>query len=235
MTSQSVRSTIGLLASGGLDSSILLAHLLDGGRRVQPIYIRFGLAWQEAELAALRQFLAAIASPRLLPLALLEMPVGDLYGDHWSVNGRGVPDRESADEAVYLPGRNALLIVKAAVWCQMRGIGELALAPLASNPFPDATVEFFTDLQAVLNRGMGGQLRLVRPFGSLSKQQVMELGRGYPLELTFCCLAPRGHLHCGVCNKCAERQAAFRFVGAADPTTYAAGEGKPCGTGTSNV
>lgn len=223
-----MRSTIGLLASGGLDSSILLGHLLESGRRVQPIYVWFGLAWQEAELAGLRRFLNALASPRLLPLTVLEMPVADLYGDHWSISGRGVPDRETPDEAVYLPGRNALLIVKAAVWCQMRGIDELALAPLASNPFPDATPEFFSDLQAVLNLGMGGHLRVVRPFGSLSKQQVMEIGRGYPLELTFCCLDPRGDLHCGVCNKCAERQDAFRLLCAVDPTIYATGGREPC-------
>lgn len=221
MTPDSTHSTIGLLASGGLDSSILLGHLLDEGRRVQPIYVRFGLAWQDAELAALRRFLAAVDSQRLLPLAALEMPVAELYGDHWSISRRGVPGRESRDEAVYLPGRNALLIVKAAVWCQLRGIDELALAPLASNPFPDATPEFFADLEAVLNRGMNEHLRLVRPFARLSKQDVMELGRDYPLELTFCCLDPRGESHCGVCNKCAERQAAFRLVDMRDPTTYA--------------
>lgn len=229
-----IRSTIGLLASGGLDSSILLGHLLDGGRRVQPIYVWFGLSWQDAELAALRRFLSAISAPRLLPLTVLDMPVSDLYGDHWSVSGRGVPDRDTADEAVYLPGRNALLIVKAALWCQMRGIDELALAPLASNPFPDATPKFFADLEAVLNRGMEGHLRLVRPFGGLSKQQVMELGRGYPLELTFCCLNPRGQLHCGLCNKCAERQAAFRLIGARDPTAYAAEGLSPCRTEVRN-
>jgi 7-cyano-7-deazaguanine synthase len=221
MKTNPTRSTIGLLASGGLDSSILLAHLLESGRRVHPIYIRFGLAWQEAELRALRRFLAALDSPRLHPLTVLEMPVTDLYGGHWSVSGQGVPGAETPDEAVYLPGRNALLIVKAAIYCELHDIDELALAPLASNPFPDATPEFFAELQSVLNRGMHGQVRVTRPFGQFSKQQVMQLGRGYPLHLTFCCVDPRGDLHCGVCNKCAERQAAFRLVGDNDPTTYA--------------
>ena len=38
----------------------------------------------------------------------------------------------------------------------------------------------------------------------------MELGRDMPLELTFSCIDPRDGLHCGRCNKCAERQEAFR-------------------------
>ena len=34
-----------------------------------------------------------------------------------------------------------------------------------------------------LNRGVGSRLKIVRPFEQLSKRQVMELGRGYPLAL----------------------------------------------------
>jgi 7-cyano-7-deazaguanine synthase len=55
----------------------------------------------------------------------------------------------------------------------------------------------------------------------MNKQQVMALGRGMPLELTFSCIAPVNHLHCGRCNKCAERQAAFRESGIQDKTVYA--------------
>ncbi|HET6880231.1 MAG TPA: 7-cyano-7-deazaguanine synthase [Pirellulales bacterium] len=220
MTTYATQSVVGVLASGGLDSSILLAHLLESGLCVQPLYVRFGLAWQEAELRALRRFMEAVDSPRLNPITVLEMPVDDLYGDHWSINGLDVPGADTPDEAVYLPGRNALLIVKAAIFCELHGIEELAMAPLESNPFPDATPDFFGDLEAVLNRGMRGRVRLTRPFGHLSKQQVMELGQSYPLELTFCCIDPRGDSHCGQCNKCAERQAAFRLIGLDDPTKY---------------
>ena len=55
-------NTIGVLASGGLDSSILIGDLLRQGRRVQPFYIRTGLVWQAEELPALERFLAAIAT-----------------------------------------------------------------------------------------------------------------------------------------------------------------------------
>ena len=58
----------GVLVSGGLDSSILVGHLLREGRRVQPFYIRTGLYWQTAELPALERYLAAIASESLAPL-----------------------------------------------------------------------------------------------------------------------------------------------------------------------
>jgi 7-cyano-7-deazaguanine synthase len=221
MISPTQNGTIGLLVSGGLDSSILLAQLLKQGRRVQPIYVRCDLYWQPAELAALERFLLAVASPRLEKLVTFHLPLADVYDRHWSITGKAVPGADTPDEAVYLPGRNALLIIKAALWCQLNGISELALAPLGSNPFPDATAEFFREFSAVLNRATNGDLQIARPFAELHKQQVMELGRGYPLELTFSCIAPVDGLHCGVCNKCAERQTAFRQAGMEDPTRYA--------------
>jgi 7-cyano-7-deazaguanine synthase len=212
---------IGILASGGLDSSILIGHLLREGRRVQPFYIRTGLVWQAEELSALERFLAAIAANDLAKLILLDLPLADLYDGHWSLTGRDIPAADSPDEAVYLPGRNALLIVKAAVWCQLHGIGELAMAPLGTSPFDDASAEFIRDFQAAINRGGQKQIRLSRPFGEMNKREVMALGRGLPLELTFSCISPLRGLHCGRCNKCAERQAAFRNAGMDDRTIYA--------------
>lgn len=215
-------TTIGVLASGGLDSSILIGHLIRSGRSVQPFYIRTGLYWQRRELAALAQFLEAIAAPELRPLVVLDLPLADLYGEHWSVTGQNSPDATTPDEAVFLPGRNALLLVKAAVWCQLHGIAELALAPLGTSPFDDAGANFLADFQAALNRGGASHVELLRPFGKMTKRQVMELGRGLPLALTFSCIAPADGLHCGRCNKCAERKAAFREAEIPDGTRYAA-------------
>jgi len=213
--------TIGVLASGGLDSSILIGHLLRQRRRVQPFYIRTGLLWQFEELPALERFLAAVATSDLAPLVVIDLPLGDLYEGHWSLTGNNIPGADSPDEAVFLPGRNALLIVKAAVWCQLRGIGELAMAPLGTSPFGDATSEFFSDFEAAINRGCQTPVRLSRPFGQMNKRQVMALGREIPLELTFSCISPVNHVHCGRCNKCAERRAAFADAGMEDRTEYA--------------
>ena len=213
-------NVIGLLASGGLDSSILLSHLLDLGWRVKPFYIRSGLCWQAAEKIALERYLVAVAGPRLEPLTVLDLPLADLYGNHWSITGRNIPEAGTPDEAVFLPGRNALLTIKAALWCQMHGIDELAVATLRSNPFEDASRTFFPQLGDVLSGTRARPFRLVRPFGELDKQEVMELGRTYPLYFTFSCIAPCDGGHCGRCNKCAERQVAFSLIGGNDPTKY---------------
>ena len=218
---QASPNTIGVLASGGLDSSILVAHLLGQGHRVQPFYIRKGLYWQEHELAGLRTFLHAIATPNLLELVVLDLPLADLYSGHWSLTGQDTPAHDSPDEAVYLPGRNALLLVKPAVWCQLHGIEKLALAPLGTSPFEDAGEKFLADFESALNRGAQCRVQFLSPFGKMNKQQVMALGRELPLELTFSCISPVNGLHCGRCNKCAERQEAFRKAALTDKTKYA--------------
>ena len=216
-------TSIGLLLSGGLDSAILLHQMLDRGWRVQPFYVRSGCVWQRHELRAVNALLAALAQPKLARLVELDMPVDDLYAGHWSMTGEAVPDDRSADEAVFLPGRNPLLLLKPTLWCVMHGIAGIALATLAANPFDDATPEFFARFEAMIGQATGCPFRVVRPFETLSKRCVMKLGQGMPLELTFSCLAPVGGLHCGQCNKCAERAAAFAHWTEADPTEYASG------------
>lgn len=221
MNPRPTNSVLGVLASGGLDSAILVGDLLRQGRRVQPIYIRTGLVWQTQELPALRRFLGEIVTPDLAELVVLDLPLVDLYAGHWSLTSENIPAADSPDEAVFLPGRNALLLVKAAVWCQLQGVGELAMAPLGTSPFEDAGEAFFRDFQSAINRGSLQSVKLLRPFAQMTKRQVMALGRGLPLELTFSCLSPIGGLHCGRCNKCAERQTAFRDVDMEDRTSYA--------------
>jgi 7-cyano-7-deazaguanine synthase len=221
--SENAEEIIAVLASGGLDSCIMLSELLGQGRTVQPLYVRSRLVWEQAETRSLRQYLHAVHSPWLRDLVALDLPLTDLYGEHWSTSGEGTPTDDSADEAVFLPGRNALLVVKAAVWCQLNDVCELALAPLGTSPFADATQQFFDNAQAMFNcYAERKPLRIVLPFSQFNKQQVMERGREYPLELTFSCISPKDGLHCGCCNKCAERQQAFRGIGLEDPTRYAA-------------
>ena len=154
-------------------------------------------------------------------MSILEQPVADLYGNHWSLSGVGTPAAGTPDEDVFLPGRNVLLLAKSLLWCNLRGVPEVAMAPLAANPFPDATPEFFADYSAVVNRAVNGNVRVIRPYAHLHKTNVLRRGTGLPLEHTFSCIRPANGRHCGRCSKCYERQEGFRSAGVVDPTEYA--------------
>lgn len=189
---------------------------------MQPFYVRTQVVWEQAELSAVRRYLQALTPHgRLHDLVVFDLPLTDLYGNHWSLTGRDPPGAETDDEAVYLPGRNAILLLKPVLWCQLHGLERVAIGTLGSNPFADATDAFFHAYESALSCEGDSPVRLLRPLAGMDKRRVMELGRCLPLELTFSCIAPQGRQHCGTCNKCAERQAAFRESGMTDSTRYA--------------
>lgn len=217
------RTPLAVLASGGLDSSVLLAEAAEVYPKVVPIFVRVGSLWESTERESLQRFVDAIHLPSVQPVVELEQPVSDLYGDHWSLTGRGVPLSDAPDEDTFLPGRNVLLFAKPLIWCAMNGVEELATAPLASNPFPDATAAFYDGMAETVTRAMARPLRILRPFAAmgLHKHEVIRRGRRWPLELTFSCAQPVQGRNCGRCNKCAERQQGFHAAGVPDPTVYA--------------
>ncbi len=190
---------------------------------VQPVYVSAGLAWEHIEHRWMVRFLHALG-PEVRPPVSLRFDMRDVYPDtHWAISGRP-PDYDTPDEDVYIVGRNIVLLTKVALFCAQRGIRRLAVGPLAGNPFPDATPEFFGALEHALSLGLDHALTIAAPFARLHKADVVKLGLelGTPLHLTLSCMnPPADDRHCGECSKCRERQQAFREAAAPDPTDYA--------------
>ncbi len=213
-----------VLLSGGLDSVVLLANEART-RKVLPLYVRTGLAWEGAEQTCIAALLAR--SPfagRVLPLTTLDIPMGDVYpAAHWAVAGHA-PDYDTPDRDVYLVGRNLTLLAKVGVLCAQRGIGRIVIGPLADNPFPDATPAFFGTMARTLSIGLAHPIEVDAPFTTCHKADVVRLGAdlGVPLELTLSCMNPTNGRHCGRCSKCRERRDGFAVAGVPDPTDYAA-------------
>jgi 7-cyano-7-deazaguanine synthase len=198
-----------VLVSGGLDSSVLLASVLQLGGEVTPLHVRCGLAWEVAEGRALSRLLAhAPFAGIAAPLVTLTAIVQEAYPpDHWAMTGHP-PAFDTPDVEVYLEGRNLILLTTAALWCRRRGVTTLAIGSLDGNPFPDATPDFFRAASHTLSVGLGCRLEVVAPLLSLHKEDVVRLGHslGVPLALTLSCMNPGdGDRPCHACSKCRER------------------------------
>ena len=214
------------MLSGGLDSAVLaaqeaLAYV------VHPVYVAGGLAWEEGEQDVVRRLLGvppfSNAPNPVRPLKRLEFSLRDVYpGTHWALTGTP-PAYDTPDEDVYLHGRNIALLSKAAVYAASRNIARIVVAPLAGNPFPDATPQFFATLNAAFTLGLAAPIEVAAPFAHLHKEDVVKIGAqlGVPFQLTLSCMNPTGTTHCGLCSKCRERRDAFQAAGVEDPTTYA--------------
>ncbi len=213
-----------VLVSGGVESSALLADALTRYRKVTPVYIRNHLFWETAELFWLKRFLKKMRSPKLEPLKILELPMPEVYGRHWSTTGKKVPGPLSRDESVYLPGRNILFLSKAASFAALNDIAFLEIGVLKGNPFSDSSETFFKKMSEVLSLGLGREICVLAPFKKFKKEEIILKFRELPFDLTFSCIHPKkAKRHCGACNKCVERKKAFFSAGLADKTRYRAG------------
>ena len=211
-----------VLFSAGVDSAVLLAQAARHGPAI-PLHVSVGLAWEGTELEIATRLLATPPYAHARPLVRLSLEMRDVYpASHWAVRGEA-PAFDTPDEDVYLEGRNIVLLAKAAVYMAREKLSRVLLGPLAGNPFPDATAEFFSVMQRALSTGLNHSIEIATPFATLHKEEVIKLGAslGVPFQLTLSCMQPVQGLHCGRCSKCRERRDAFREAGVSDPTDYA--------------
>ena len=222
-----------VLFSGGLDSAVLLADVArrEAGERLRPergavsiapVYIGVGLAWESEELAMIDRLLGAAPFRDVRPIETLRFDMRDVYPPtHWAIRGEP-PGFDTPDEDVYLDGRNIVLLAKAAVFMARARLGRVYIGPLAGNPFPDATPEFFETMGRALTLGLGTSIEIAAPFAGMHKSEVIKLGDslGVPFDLTLSCMQPAAGRHCGRCSKCRERRDGFREAGVEDPTRY---------------
>ena len=211
---------VAVLASGGLDSCVLLADMAQQAA-VYPIYIRHGLIWENEEFQALQAFIEALHNAHIRPVTELSLPAQPLYGNHWSVSGVGIPTKHDPEHSAYIPGRNVLLLSIASVWCCQHDIHRIALGTLSTNPFPDATLDFFQRFSETVSTGLAFPISIEAPYRKKDRKE--DLVRKFvtlPLDLSLSCMAPKDGVHCGHCNKCHERNMGYQAAGILDTTPY---------------
>ena len=210
---------VAVLVSGGLDSCVLMADRAKDSV-VYPIYLQEGLKWEKSELNALKRFIKKIDNPNIKPLTIIQMPIAPFYLNHWSLTDEKVPGRDEPDSEVFLPGRNIILIGLAAVWCSTHDVNEVSIGSLDENPFPDATDAFFDEFGKILSKGLAYSVEVSAPYRGTKKFELIKKFCSLPLDLTLTCMEPQDLNHCGICNKCRERQDGFNMANIEDLTKY---------------
>jgi len=212
-----------LIHSGGMDSTVLLYHLLAEGHTVKALSIDYGQRHRkELEFAA--ELTAQLGVEH--KIADLRSVTELLAGSSLTSADIEVPEGHYAEDnmkATVVPNRNMILLSLAAGWAISNRYDHVSYAAHAGDHdiYPDCREEFTDALDKAIRLADWHEVSLHRPFVTKTKADIAALGAelGVPFEKTWSCYKG-GELHCGRCGTCVERREAFHLAGIQDPTEY---------------
>lgn len=217
-----------ILLSGGVDSSVLLRHVVRRRRESAVYALSFDYGQRHArELVSARQQVATV--PEVVEHRVLDMRVfGDLLADASALLPAGVevPDLEDVGEAernqpiTYVPNRNMVLLSLAAAFAESRECSSVYYGAQAQDRYGywDCTEEFVLRVNETLVLNRCTPVTVYAPFATWSKAEVVLEGSrlDVPFADTWSCY--RGEATaCGTCPTCVERHRAFEQAGVKDP------------------
>lgn len=214
------------LLSGGLDSCVMLAHLLDAGH-----VIRTAIAFDYGQSHRIELRRATLIAERL-GITLYTQRLDDygamIHGE-CALTGHGaIPDGHYTDETMkktIVPMRNPMMLIMAAALAMQRGINSIAIAVHAGDHtiYPDCRPEFIGAMGQAIYHASDGRIALLAPFLNMTKSEIVARGHqlGAPMHLSWSCYKG-GKKHCGTCGTCVERREAFNLAGINDETEYEA-------------
>lgn len=185
------------LVSGGLDSTTM-AILAHEEKIIQfPLFIDYGQLNMERELnACLKNFERyELPTPKIIRL--------NGYGALLS-SGLTDPSKRIFDDA-FLPCRNLMFLTVGSAYAYQCGASGVAIGLLdeAFSIFPDQTVDFIRDTQALISKGLGYSVHIMTPLMSFSKAEVVRIAKLKGISGTYSCHA--GTVEpCGICVACRE-------------------------------
>lgn len=214
------------IVSGGMDSAVMLYHLLQEGHEVQALTVDYGQRHRREIKSALLVCQMAGVDHRVVDLSRL---VPFLRGSSQTDPDVPVPEGHYAEpsmRATVVPNRNMLLLATAAAHAIALGFEAVAYGAHAGDHaiYPDCRPAFVQAMKHALGLcHYDGGIKLLVPFVELSKGAVAILGEalGVPFQLTWTCYQGL-EKHCGRCGACTERREAFATTVHGDPVEYMA-------------
>lgn len=193
------------LASGGVDSSVMMLLLKKEGHELLPLFIDYG------QLAGEKEWTACQDVCHYLDLEPHRMDVSG-FG---KIVPSGITDSKfDIEKNAFLPTRNLLFLTLGAAYGYVKSANVIAIGLLSDPIFPDQTIEFVQAAQRSISISLGVDIRILAPSMSLNKFDTLRLARKYglPLDLTYSCHSGKEQ-PCGRCISCKERMDAEKYLG----------------------
>lgn len=212
-----------LILSGGMDSTVLLAHELSRGTQIAALSFDYGSKHNSRELP----MAAATCDKYGVLHRIVALPfMNELFSSSLLQSGAAIPDGAyDADsmKSTVVPFRNAILMSIAVGWAESIGASRVLIGSHSGDHhiYPDCRPEFNEAMDRTARLGTDGKVCLDFPFAHLDKRDIGDLGRtlGVDFSATWTCYKG-GETHCGTCGACDERKYALRHAEHLDPTRY---------------
>lgn len=212
-----------VITSGGLDSTILLHHLISQGVECRALAIDYGQK-HRIEL----QYATRNAQDLGIPFQIGNFwQLADLLpGSSQTTQTVAVPTGHYASEnmkVTVVPNRNMILLAIAVGHAIAHKMDSVAYAAHAGDHsiYPDCRPEFVDRLNDAVGICDWSPMTIIRPFINKTKTEIVKIGAalGAKMHQTYSCY--RGEaVHCGRCGTCVERRESFLLAGVPDPTPY---------------
>jgi 7-cyano-7-deazaguanine synthase len=220
---EKTKSKVVIIYSGGMDSTVLIYHLVDEGYDVAALSADYGQRHKK-ELKCARLICETLGVSHetadlrgithLLSSSSLTNPEIEVPEGHYT---------EESMKATVVPNRNMIMLSVAIGYAISLGAQFVAYGAHAGDHtiYPDCRLEFAAALNTAALLADWHQVELLHPFVRLTKAEIAKRGAelNVPFELTWSCYKG-GERHCGLCGTCVERAESFKLAGLQDPTDY---------------
>lgn len=207
-----------LAFSGGVDSTVLLYHLLDQGDQVFPVFFDYGSKHNKREFQAAERIAKSLGvTIRTIDLGFLPQ----LVKSNLLTGGGSIPDGQSYDQqSLVVPGRNSVFGAVMIAYAETLEADRIALAIHADDHsiFPDTRPEWVAALRLLTFHASAGCVGLYTPFNHMSKRELIEAGKLLRVNFSWTWTCYQGGVQpCGSCKACVLRRESFLSAGMVDP------------------
>lgn len=218
-----------VLASGGLDSTTIMAIAKNEGYDIYALSFDYGQR-HKFELEAAKKVAKNFGAKKHLILRLnLEAIGGSALTDDIPVpQGRDLDDISSGGIPItYVPARNTIFLAYALAWAEVLGATDIFIGVNAVDfsGYPDCRPEFIESFQRTANlatkAGVEGKgITIHTPVINMTKGEIIKKGisLGVDYAMTHSCYNPSEKgIPCGICDSCLLRKKGFNEAGIPDP------------------
>lgn len=220
-----------ILYSGGLDSTVTLAHARATGYECHALTCTYGQR-HSVEVTLARKNVKALgaASHHVVRVPIPPMGSALTSADIKVPKNRPINEIPGKIPITYVPARNTVFLALALSWAETLGANEIFIGAnaLDYSGYPDCRPEFLRAFEMVSRLGTrvgaeGKGIRIRAPLLKLSKAEIVRKGfdLGIDFSRTHSCYDPdaRGR-PCGRCDSCRLRLKGFEEAGLRDPLPY---------------